>query len=369
MMMWIGILIISLVAIILALCFLTVQFSHFASIQKIAKDKPRKQKLCGFLCVLFLCVFCYTLWGMGNLFFCMMHLALIWLVLWLFLRKSRYLGILAITVTIIVLSVGAYNALHVATTYYRLETDKHIGNIRVLQFADAHVGTTFGPAKFREHIQMMNAQNPDIVVITGDFIDGSSGKEDMLGCCEALKDLSAPGGVYFAYGNHDKGYSMETQRGYTADDFERALQNAGVIILEDQIARPYPNVCIVGRMDKSEHQRRDLSGETDGERMTMADLLSLVSDEEYSIVLDHQPGDYDAEEDAGADLVLSGHTHGGQFFPLNEVGVWIGANDKTYGYERRGHTDFIVTSGIADWSFLFRTGCKSEIVVTDLCGK
>ena len=53
---------------------------------------------------------------------------------------------------------------------------------------------------------------------------------------------------------------------------------------------------------------------------------------------------------------------GGQLIPITKVGEWIGANDATYGYERRGDTDFIVTSGISAWSILFKTGCKSEYV-------
>ena len=86
-------------------------------------------------------------------------------------------------------------------------------------------------------------------------------------------------------------------------------------------------------------------------------------------MLDHQPNDYQNQADAGVDLVLSGHTHGGQLFPLNKVGEWIGANDRTYGFEKRGQTNFIVTSGLSDWAIKFKTGTKSEFVVIDLLGK
>ena len=66
------------------------------------------------------------------------------------------------------------------------------------------------------------------------------------------------------------------------------------------------------------------------------------------------------------DLVLSGHTHGGQLFPFNNLGKWLGFNDAIYGYERLDNTDFIVTSGISDWELLFKTGCRSEFVVIDI---
>ena len=95
-------------------------------------------------------------------------------------------------------------------------------------------------------------------------------------------------------------------------------------------------------------------------------LLEQAEDGSYTIVLNHQPNDYDAEAAAGADLVLSGHTHGGQMFPLAYVGLWTGANDSEYGLEQRSGTTFIVTSGIADWEIPYKTAAFSEYVVIDL---
>lgn len=98
----------------------------------------------------------------------------------------------------------------------------------------------------------------------------------------------------------------------------------------------------------------------------MEELVSGLDKNKFIIVMDHQPNDYEKEAKARVDLVLSGHTHGGQLFPLNKVGEWIGANDKTYGIERRGQTNFVVTSGLSDWAIRFKTGTKSELVVIDV---
>ena len=98
----------------------------------------------------------------------------------------------------------------------------------------------------------------------------------------------------------------------------------------------------------------------------MEELVSGLDKNKFIIVMDHQPNDYEKEAKARVDLVLSGHTHGGQLFPLNKVGEWIGANDKTYGIERRGQTNFVVTSGLSDWAIRFKTGTKSELVVIDI---
>ena len=72
------------------------------------------------------------------------------------------------------------------------------------------------------------------------------------------------------------------------------------------------------------------------------------------------------EAASAADLVVSGHTHGGQLFPATYVGEWFGINDRTYGHENRNGTDFIVTSGISDWEIQFKTGTKSEYVMIDV---
>ena len=62
-----------------------------------------------------------------------------------------------------------------------------------------------------------------------------------------------------------------------------------------------------------------------------------IDTSKYIIVLDHEPNDYDMEATSDADLVLSGHTHGGQMIPITYVGEWFGINDRTYGYERRNN--------------------------------
>ena len=98
----------------------------------------------------------------------------------------------------------------------------------------------------------------------------------------------------------------------------------------------------------------------------MTDLLHGLEQNKFLIVLDHQPNDYQNQTEAKVDLVLSGHTHGGQIFPFNNLGQWLGFNDAIYGYERHGKTDFIVTSGISDWRLKFKTGCRSEFVVIDI---
>ena len=94
--------------------------------------------------------------------------------------------------------------------------------------------------------------------------------------------------------------------------------------------------------------------------------MAEADSSQYTVVLDHQPNAYDEEAQSGADLVLSGHTHGGHIFPAGQIGLAIGANDRVYGYEKRLNTDYIVTSGISGWAIPFKTGTISEYCIIDV---
>ena len=205
----------------------------------------------------------------------------------------------------------------------------------------------------------MQKLNPDVVLITGDFVDDDTSKEDMIKACKALGTLNTKYGVYFAFGNHDKGYYPPENRGYDGNDLINELEKNGVTVLQDESVLVDNRFYIVGRQDRSEVEKG-------GIRSDMSTLVKNLDSSKYIIVMDHQPNDYNNESNANVDLVLSGHTHGGQLLPINKIGQWIGANDKTYGIEKMNNTNFIVTSGISDWAVKFKTGCKSEYVVVDI---
>ena len=249
----------------------------------------------------------------------------------------------------------------VRATHYAFATDKLAGPVRIVQITDSHVGATFHAEGFAHYMDEISTLSPDLMVVTGDFVDDDTTREDMLGACAALGRVRATHGVFFVYGNHDKGYYPEEIRGWTNAEMRAALEAAGVTVLEDAAAVLPCGVTVVGRQDRSE----DAKGTP---RATAAALMAGVDRSAYVLMLDHQPADFAAEAAAGPDLVLCGHTHGGQFIPIGLAGEALGINDRTYGHERRGGTDFIVSSGISNWTFRFKTGCFSEYVVIDLAG-
>ena len=269
--------------------------------------------------------------------------------------KINWQGWSALLCTAVYLSAGAYFCFNVQQTEYKLTTDKSVGNIRIAMFGDSHIGATFDGDGFAEQIETIMKQQPDILLICGDFVDDSSKRGDMTRACEALGTVDVKYGVWYVYGNHDKGYFKG--RDFSADDLEYELEKNGVHVLKDEKAY-IGDICIAGRRDASMKERLDISA-----------LLDGADTNKYIIVMDHQPNDYQNESETAADLVVSGHTHGGQLFPVNRAGEWFGLNDRTYGYEHRNNTDFIVTSGISDWEMYFKTGTRSEYVIIDVEGK
>ena len=277
-------------------------------------------------------------------------------------KFSSYLpGLCAMALTVCYMISAWYLCTHVKETDYSLESSSLEGDLRIVQIADSHMGATFDAQKFHDYILEINELHPDLVAITGDFVDDDTSRENMIEGCKALGDLDTIYGVYFCYGNHDRGYFSEEGRGWTNDELQENLEKNGVTVLEDEAELVDDRFYVIGRKDKS-------VGKTGEDRMTAGELMSGLDPDLYKIVLDHQPCEYDELAQAGADLVLGGHTHGGQFLPFNDMGVLTRQYERSKGHEKRGDTDFIVTTGISDWSLIFKTGCQSEYVVADVHG-
>lgn len=348
------------------LLYIAFRAARFPAVLALVRGKRVRARLLCLAAFAALAGLIWALWGLMNALVCLIHLVAFWMLCDLaafLLAKIRQTaprpgraGAAAMVLCVLWLAGGWAADHHVWTTRYAFTSPKLDRPIRLVQITDAHVGTTFHADGFLKHMEAVNALAPDAVLLTGDFVDDDTSRADMLAACDALGQLNAP--VFFAYGNHDKGYYAESSRGWTGAELHTALGKNGVLVLEDESAA-LDGLLIVGRKDRSAEQRGD-------GRKTAAELLSAADTSKYIVLLDHQPHDFDEEAAAGADLVLCGHTHGGQLIPINHVGEWIGENALAYGHERRQGTDFIVSSGISNWALRFKTGCRSEIVVVDL---
>ncbi len=367
--MWVAIIGVMLAIVAGGLLYISFRAARFEAVLRLARGKRGTARLVCLAAFLVLLGALGALWGMMNAAVCFLHLVLFWMICDLsafvtgkICRKTtrrNWAGAAALVLCAAYLAGGWVADHHVWEKDYAFETSKLKREVRLVQITDAHIGATFHGDGFLKHIERINALQPDAVLLTGDFVDDDTSRADMLAACDALGRLKTTHGVYFVFGNHDKGYRNASQRGWSGDELRSALQKNGVTVLEDEAVDLGDDLVVAGRKDRSEEQRG--SG-----RQSPAELLSAVDRSRYIVLLDHQPHDFDAEADAGADLVLCGHTHGGQFIPIRHVGEWIGENALRYGHERRQNTDFIVSSGISNWAFRFKTGCRSEYVLITL---
>ena len=397
--MWIAILVSVIIVSILGLIFLHARFQRFLIVRRIAGDRKWLRRLLALFPLLIFAGFCFV--DAVNTIVVLLHITIFWAlaeicaaIVRLIVRRVRrdvkedvpkpkeedegtsspdgkkqtdggkenlrpyWLGLGVLLFSAVYLCIGWYLAHHIWVTRYDLITDKDLGPapITVAMFADSHVGTTFHGEGFAEQMKRIEAEKPDVLVVAGDFVDDGTTKEDMLRCVQALGEIKTTYGVYYAYGNHDRGYFRS--RDFSFEEMETEMKKYGIHVLMDDTEMVGDLFYIVGRKDKSTK-----------DRLSMEELVKPLDPKKYTLVIDHQPNDYEAEAAAGVDLVLSGHTHGGQLIPINRVGELLGANDRTYGRETREGTEFIVTSGISDWALGFKTGTKSEIVMISITGK
>ncbi len=226
-----------------------------------------------------------------------------------------------------------------------------LSGFRVVQVSDLHIGPTLGRGWLAQVVAEINATDPDLVVITGDLVDGRVA--DLRAEVAPLADLRARHGVFFVTGNHEY-YSG-------VDEWLDELRRLGVRPLRNE------RVSIGEGADSF-----DLAGVDDWRAHTYgaghgADLARAVAgrDERRELLLlAHQPKQIDEAEKHGVGLQLSGHTHGGQIFPWG----YAVRLDQPYvaGLSRQGDTHIYVSRGTGFWGPPMRVGAPPEISVLSL---
>lgn len=267
-------------------------------------------------------------------------------------------GIIAILLTACIMGYGVYNISNVVRTEYTVPTAKDIraSGYRVALLSDLHYGISLDDDELRQEVERINGENPDIVVLAGDIVDESTTRSQMESAFTILGNLRSTYGTYYIYGNHDKNnYSRELE--YTVEDLNRNIEKAGIHILEDDSATIHQEVTLVGRGDMEE------IGFT---RKSAEELLSKADPKQELVVIDHVPADYTNVAKAGGDLILSGHTHGGQIWPAGLLMDAFHINELSYGEKKIGNLTGLVTSGIAGWGFPIRTEKHSEYVIINI---
>jgi predicted MPP superfamily phosphohydrolase len=222
----------------------------------------------------------------------------------------------------------------------------------IAQISDIHVGPTIKRPYLEAIVARVNALTPDAIAITGDLVDGSV--QRLAPHTAPLAHLSAPDGTFFVTGNHEY-YSG-------ADAWIAELRRLGVqVLLNEHVVRRRGDatVVIAGVTDYS-------AGHFDPAQASDAGRAAAGAPDDAAvrILLAHQPRSAPGAADAGFDLQLSGHTHGGQFFPW---GLFVPLQQPFVAGLHRVRSMWIYTSrGTGYWGPPKRFGAPSEITLVRL---
>ena len=222
---------------------------------------------------------------------------------------------------------------------------------RIVQITDIHVNPTFRRSSVEDIVSVVNTLKADIVALTGDLVDGSV---DQLGYDVApLAQVQSVSGNFFVTGNHEY-YSGVVE-------WVEEVRRLGYIVLLNEhqvIARGQAKLLLAGVTD---YRGGNFFA---SHRSDPHKALEGAPPVDVKILLAHQPKNIFGANRAGYDLQISGHTHGGQFFPWN---LLVGfAQPYVYGLHTHENTQIYVSRGTGYWGPPVRVGSPSEITLIEL---
>jgi uncharacterized protein len=248
---------------------------------------------------------------------------------------------------------GFINALIPTIKKYDITINKSAGDIKTLRIAavsDIHLGSIIRKRSIKKLSVILKDLKPDLVLLLGDIVDGEIGpviRGDLLQYFTSPKGNDA---LFAITGNHEFIGGASRTIPY--------IESKGIRILKDEIVVLDGGIQLIGRIDRDSYRfyRK--------ERLSLDQLMKQVDTTKPVILLDHQPFNLDETARQGVDLELSGHTHNGQMWPLNYVTAMI--YELSYGYLRKGNTQFIVSSGYGLWGPRVRSGSRSEVLLINI---
>ncbi|MQA62074.1 MAG: metallophosphoesterase [Actinophytocola sp.] len=227
--------------------------------------------------------------------------------------------------------------------------DARAAGCRIALISDLHLGPILGRSFTQRIVDMINEQQVDLVAIAGDLVDGSV--EHLADATAPLAELTSTHGTFFVTGNH------EYYVGY--EGWVNHLPSLGITVLRNEHSTITHNggvFDVAGINDATGYQWQD-----------PGDVGKAVEgrDPDHAVVLiAHQPVDVTPAADHDVDLMLAGHTHGGQLSPFELlVNAQQGA---VAGFYQRGGTKMYVTRGAGFWGPPVRVGAPPDITIVEL---
>lgn len=264
-------------------------------------------------------------------------------------RTFVSLGVFGISFLLV--AGGFINASIPKVNHLVIETAKRAGvdRLKMVLVTDIHMGSIIGKGKVGKMVEMVNAQQADLVLLGGDMVDDDLRPVKRKDLGPFFSRLEAPLGVYAVSGNHEHIGGADASLNY--------LAGYGVKVLRDTAVRLPEGVWIVGLEDK------DMQRFAGKSRKPLAEVMKEVDLSQPILLLDHQPVMLAEKAAAGVDLSFSGHTHDGQLWPLGHLAKAIYGISK--GYLRVGEMQLYVSPGFGSWGPPVRIGHRPEILVVE----
>ena len=268
------------------------------------------------------------------------------------LKIRKYTSYAFLIITAMIITAGYINTLSLKTVHYDLTIAKRstVRTLRIAAVSDIHAGDIIQKERIEQIAHRIKELKPDCIIIAGDLFDHSVDDVINNGTLYPLKSVNAKYGKFIALGNHD--YFDN------GDKATRYAKSLGFTVLRDRVIAAGNAFYVAGRDDYSIGRRSGIS------RKDISDIIRGVDRTIPLILIDHQPNTIDEAIANGIDLQISGHTHNGQFWPVNLITGVI--YNPSYGLRISGSTNVIVTSGAGTWGPPVRTNGRCEVVCIDI---
>lgn len=297
-----------------------------------------------------------------------------------FRKLPLWLLLLVLAAGTVIPAYGLRHAQNTAVHFYQADLREKKGpdavspenaprdaGLRIALIADLHLSVNSHLQTTENMVRLINGQSPDIVLVAGDIFTSSyAALRDPDKYAEALHRIQAPLGVYAVYGNHDVqetlfgGFAVHpVSQAFRTGPIEQFFEDCHFTVLYDETVEIAGGALLLaGRIDGNK------AGDGTKNRLSPSELLKDADPAKPILVLEHEPVEYEELSAAGADMILSGHTHNGQIFPGKFYIDLI--NENGYGQKSLYGMETFVTSGVGTFGPPMRTGTDSEIMIIDV---
>jgi uncharacterized protein len=271
---------------------------------------------------------------------------------WTYLKvPARYAFFLPLVLSVGIALYGYFEARDIRTEHITVESPKisaEIGRLRIVQISDVHLGLIIREERLARILQEVKKAGPDILVSTGDLVDGQI--DNLSGLADMLKGIRPQHGMFAITGNHEFYAGLDQALNFTEKAGFKILRNEGLTI---------DGLITIAGVDDPQAKSFGLFGQSPEK-----EILSALPRDTFILFLKHRPS-LDQAAAGLFDLQLSGHVHKGQIFPFSII-TWLYYPTQSGLAELPGNALLYVSRGSGTWGPPIRFLSPPEVTVIDI---